>query len=341
MSLDGLSIGSTQPTLAIRQDAIQQAVGNLMHHSQHIRIKKLLFSVCYGGWENEGPTLDSISTDSLVNTLLGRCSTLQQCRESLYKKANSLNRKKVYVAIADVTVHYLRILFPPAGAIAPSPEQQVANLSASVQSRAKAEAYKPVIDALHQSANLEIIKTFLGYLGQTSDNIADTASTDLLSLVQMTHRHAPTPMQLKQRMVNVLKHQSSQSSTQIIAREILRAFRPLYRVTASPVAATPDRLTSLEQELAAKCDVNQVRVLLYSVLYGPYADSPLQRQILRNKTLRDLLQETFDYCPNYSDFESKLTILAHCLETSDQLNRALKVILVALYRYYSEEKKAR
>ncbi|MEM7795862.1 MAG: hypothetical protein AAF579_15590 [Cyanobacteria bacterium P01_C01_bin.118] len=341
MSPDGLSIGSTQPTLAIRQDAIEQAVGNLMHHSQHIRIKKLLFSVCYGGWENEGPTLDSISTDSLVNTFLGRCSTLQQCRESLHKKANSLNRKKVYVAIANLTVHYLRNVFPATGAITPSTDQQVANLSASVQSQAKAEIYKPVLNALNQSANLEIIKTFLGYLGQAPDNIADTAGTDLLSLVQMTHRHAPTPMQLKQRMVNILKHQPSKVSTQVIAREILRAFRPLYRVTASPMAATPDSLTSLEQELAAKCDVNQVRVLLYSVLYGPYADSPLQRQILQNKTLRDLLQETFEYCPNYSDFESKLTIIAHCLETSDQLNRALKVILVALYRYYSEDKKSK
>ena len=118
----------------------------------------------------------------------------------------------------------------------------------------------------------------------------------------------------------------------------MRAFRPLYVSRSAPVVTTPDSLSVLEQELAEKCDPDQVRVLLYSILYGPYADSPLQQQILRTKTLRDLLEETFDYCTTYSDFESKLTILAHCLETTDGLNRALKVMLISLYRYYSSDK---
>ncbi|NEQ50231.1 MAG: hypothetical protein F6K11_08885 [Leptolyngbya sp. SIO3F4] len=338
MSRDGLSIGYTQPTFATRQDAIEQAVSNLMQHSQSVRIKKLLFSVCYGTWENEGPTLDGISMRSLVGILLGRHSTLEQCRDSLYKKANNLNRSKVYTAISNVILHYLRGVFLPTGVCPPSTDQQAANLSASVQSLAKAELYKPVLDVLYKSSNLELIKTFLGYLAQPPGKIADTASTDLLSLVQMTHRQSPTPLQLKQHLIAILKHQSSQAGAQIIAREILRAFRPLYRTAATPVVTTPDSLSPLEQELSQKCDINQVRVLLYSVLYGPYANSPLQQQILQAKTLRDLLQETFEYCPTYSDFESKLTILAHCLETSDGLNRALKVMLVSLYRYYSKDK---
>ena len=338
MSSDGLSIGYTQPTFATRQDAIEQAVDNLVHHAQHLRIKKLLFSTCYGTWENEGSTLDSISTGSLVNILLGRYSTLHQCRTSLYQKANSLNRRKVYIAISNVILYYLRDVFLPTEVVPPSTDQQAANLSASVQSLAKAELYKPVLDVLYKSDNLEIIKTFLGYLGQPPGKIADTASTDLLSLVQMTHRQAPTPLQLKQHLINILKNQSSQANAQIIAREILRAFRPLYRTAEAPVVTTPDSLSPLEQELTEKCDVNQVRILLYSILYGPYADSPLQRQILRTKDLRDLLQETFEYCTTYGDFESKLTIIAHCLETSDGLNRALKVMLVSIYRYYSKDK---
>ena len=160
----------------------------------------------------------------------------------------------------------------------------------------------------------------------------------LFSLVQMTHRQAPTPLQLKQRLVAILKHPSPTVNPQVIAKEILRAFRPLYRTTNSPVVATPDSLSPLEKELDKKCDINQVRVLLYSLLYGPYADSPLQRQILQTKALRDLLEETFEYCPNYNDFESKLTILTHCLEMTDGLNRAFKAILVSFYRYYSTNK---
>ncbi|MEL6228989.1 MAG: hypothetical protein AAFR24_03670 [Cyanobacteria bacterium J06627_3] len=339
MPPDGLSIGYIQPTSATRQDAIEQAVGSLSEHPQHLRIKKLLFSVCYGIWENEPIALDSVSMESLVTILLGRYSTLHQWRDGLYKKAYSLNRRKMYVAIANLILYYLRSIFVPQEPLSPSTDQQAANLSASVQSRAKYELYKPVLDALSKSNNLGVIKTFLGYLGQAPGKIADTTGTDLMSLVQMVHRQAPTPLQLKQHLMSILKHQSSQAQSQIIAREILRAFRPLY-ISASmePVVTSPDSLTTLEQELAQKCDVNQVRVLLYSILYGPYADSPLQREILRTKTLRDLLQETFDYCHSYGDFESKLTILAHCLETSDGINRALKVMLVSLYRYYTKDK---
>ena len=340
MPPDGLSIGYAQPTFATKQDAIVQAVSSLSKHPQHLRIKKLLFSVCYGAWENEPAALESVSMDSLVAILLGRYSTLQQWRDSLYRKAYSLNRKDVYVAIANVILSHLRSIFVSQEPLSPSTDQQVANLSASVQSRAKYELYQPVINALSKSNNLGVIKTFLGYLGQAPGKIADTTGTDLMSLVQMVHRQAPTPLQLKQHLMSILKHQSSQTQSQIIAREILRAFRPLYiSANRAPVVTSPDSLTTLEQELAQKCDVYQVRVLLYSILYGPYADSPLQREILRTKTLLDLLKETYDYGHTYGDIESKLTILAHCLETSDGINRALKVMLVSLYRYYTRDKK--
>ncbi len=341
MPSDGLSIGYTQPTFATRQDSIEQAVGRLIQHPQHVRIKKLLFSVCHGTWENESTVLDSVSMGSLVDIVLGRYTTLSQCRDSLHKKANSLNRQKAYIAISNVILYYLRDIFVPQVPRAPSTDQQVANLSASVQSLAKSELYQSVIDVLSKSNELDIIKTFLGYLGQAPGKIADTASTDLLSLVQSAHRQAPTPLQLKQHLMAILKNQSSPAQSQAIARTILRAFRPLYiSANTPPVVTSPDSLTTLEQELAQKCDVHQVRVLLYSILYGPYADSPLQREILRTKTLRALLQETFEYCPTYGDFESKLTILAHCLETSDGINRALKVMLVSLYRYYTKDKGA-
>ncbi len=340
MSPDGLSTGYSQSQLATKQDAIEQVIENLIQHSQHLRIKKLLFSVCYGTWENEAAALQSVSMQSLITILLGRCSTLHQCRDSLYKKASCLNRKKVYIAIANVILYYLRSVFLPQAHLSPSTDQQAANLSASVQSQAKSELYQPVIDELLETKNLETIKTFLGYLGQAPGKIAETASTDLLSLVHLTHRQAPTFLDLKQNLLDILNNQASLTNSQTISRQILRAFQPLYAASnPRPVTAAPDRLTILEQNLAQKCDADKVRVLLYSILYGPYADSPLQRQILQTKSLRDLLQETFEYCPTYGDFESKLTILAHCLETSDGLNRALKVMLVELYRYYSTAKK--
>lgn len=340
MPPDGLSIGHSQPILATKQDAIEQAVGHLMQHSQHLRIKKLLFSLCYGTWENDAAVLQTVSLQSLVTIVLGRYSTLQQCQDGLYQKANSLNRRKLYVAIANTILYYLQLVFITPEKRAASTDEQAANLSASVQSQAQAELYQPVVDALSKTENLDVIKTFLGYLGQTPGKIADTSSTDLLSLVQIAHRQAPTPLDLKQRLIAVVKTQASAAQAQGVARQILRAFRPLYSPSTVPIATTPDSLSILEQELSQKCDINQVRVLLYSILYGPYADSPLQRQILRSKTLRDLLQETFEYCSTYTDFESKLTILAHCLETSDGINRALKVMLVALYRYYTRSKQS-
>lgn len=312
-----------------------------MQHSQNVRIKKLLFSVCYGTWENDPQVLNTVSLHSLISILLGRYSTLQQCHKGLHQKASSLNRSKLYSAIANTILHYLRTVFLAMELQTRSTDQQAANLSASVQSRAQQEAYQPVLDTLSKAKNIEIVKTFLGYLGQSPGRIADTTGTDLLSLVQMAHRRAPTPLQLKQHLMEIIKHQSSQAAAQAIARQILRAFRPLYVADRAPVVTTPDSLSLLEQELAQKCDVNQVRVLLYSILYGPYADSPLQRQILQSKTLRDLLEETFEYCTTYSDFESKLTILAHCVETSDGINRALKVMLVAIYRYYTRDKGAK
>jgi adenylate cyclase len=78
----------------------------------------------------------------------------------------------------------------------------------------------------------------------------------------------------------------------------------------------------------------RAKVLLHSCLYGPFGYTPQDWGNLSRNTLDDLLRQTFTYCPSHADLDSKLTIMAHCMEQSDEGIAVANIIIQAMRAYY-------
>lgn len=95
-------------------------------------------------------------------------------------------------------------------------------------------------------------------------------------------------------------------------------------------------LFELRLDIIKYCNPLRAKILLHSTLYSPFTGSSQEWSLLRSKTLEDFLREVFNYCPSFEDLESKLSIIVHCLEDSDDNEPVVNAILKAIKPYYAE-----
>jgi adenylate cyclase len=107
-----------------------------------------------------------------------------------------------------------------------------------------------------------------------------------------------------------------------------------------PPAAYQDRssLFGLRLDIMRYANPLRAKVLLYSCLHGPFSFSRQDWFELKNQTLDQLLQEIFEYCPTFSDLESKLTILSHCLDSAEENIPVAQAIARAMKPYYPADR---
>ncbi len=84
----------------------------------------------------------------------------------------------------------------------------------------------------------------------------------------------------------------------------------------------------------------RAKILLYSCLYGPFGYTTQDWSTLSHCTLDDLLQKIFDYCPTYSDLDSKLSIISHCLGRVGDHGQVSQAIVRAMRPYYPQDPNA-
>jgi hypothetical protein len=84
----------------------------------------------------------------------------------------------------------------------------------------------------------------------------------------------------------------------------------------------------------------RAKILLYSCLHGPFGYTPQDWSNLNRRTLNDLLEQTFDYCPTYTDLDSKLSIIAHCLGRAGDGGQVASAITQAMRAYYPQDPNA-
>lgn len=107
-----------------------------------------------------------------------------------------------------------------------------------------------------------------------------------------------------------------------------------------PLAAIPnvvrDRssLFELRQDIMRYTNPLRAKVLLYSCLNGPFGYTRHDWSVLKEQTLDQLITKIFEYCPTFSDLESKLTILSHCLDNADENVAVAGAIAQAMKTYY-------
>lgn len=107
---DETSPGS-QPDKSEVVGGISLASQQLASHPETIRIKKLLYAICKGRWENDVQKLGQAPFVELLQTLKNIHPQLLTFEQSLNELVNSLNRQSYYRGIASAMLEYVAPLY--------------------------------------------------------------------------------------------------------------------------------------------------------------------------------------------------------------------------------------
>ena len=377
---------------------LDQALQVFSDHADHLRIKKLIFGTCQNLWENDTTVLDQFTLEHLIDSLMQRNPSVEQCRASLYRIVATLNHKEVYSDVAEVILQALTPLYIERAAnLLPEahPSSQASNSEEEVAEEVAGESkdrYQHVADDLERDAQIIRIKKVLYCLCHKvwETDIQKIEQADTAILVKQLYQLTPTPNDLKYRLRHLLHHLNRKAKYTKIVNIIFKAFHPLYSVQTElipmstpglpnandtdspetcfgdlPIGIHPDNtvafsakavegptlsdinqvkdradLFELRLDIIKYCNPLRAKILLHSTLYSPFAGSSQEWSLLRSKTLEDFLREVFNYCPSFQDLESKLSIIVHCLEDTDENEPVVTAILNAIKPYYAEPSSA-
>lgn len=93
-------------------------------------------------------------------------------------------------------------------------------------------------------------------------------------------------------------------------------------------------LYALRLEIMRYTNPLRAKILLLSTVRSPFTATPQDWLTLKSKSLDDLIKTTFQYCQTFSDLESKLTIMSHCVGNVGENIQAAGAILQAMKPFY-------
>ncbi len=93
-------------------------------------------------------------------------------------------------------------------------------------------------------------------------------------------------------------------------------------------------LFMLRHEIMRYTNPLRAKILLLSTVRSPFTATPQDWLALKSHTLDDLIRQTFEYCPTFSDLESKLTIMCHCVNNVGENVQTAGAILQAMKPFY-------
>ncbi|WP_199248807.1 hypothetical protein [[Phormidium] sp. ETS-05] len=207
--------------LSILDDVVRQ----LELDPNIIRIKKLIFFTCYGSWESNINTLNSISTRDLLLNLLNLNLSLEELTTVLNNIANKLNKSTEYALIAQQIVSQISRFY--------APEEDMTKPLTGADADAD-DATLPEISLLHQQLPQPSVPVITPKLPE-----ADEWCDLKIKIIQQT-----TPMRAKIVIFSALYHEFtySEKDWSIIKKQDLDdLLRNLFYACATP--------TELEEKL--------------------------------------------------------------------------------------------
>lgn len=89
----------------------QQVATQLERASNCTRVKKLMYCICYGAWENNPEALAQLDGQDLVQRLHRLAPTPRDLKYRLGQAIKRLNRQGVYTRVANTILYYCRVLY--------------------------------------------------------------------------------------------------------------------------------------------------------------------------------------------------------------------------------------
>lgn len=90
---------------------LRQVVSSLENHRETARIQKLMFAACKNRWENDQAVINNYGLKNIVLELQRNKSNFLSLRQTLKQVAKNINKKALYLALADIILTQLEPLY--------------------------------------------------------------------------------------------------------------------------------------------------------------------------------------------------------------------------------------
>jgi hypothetical protein len=230
--------------------------GQFDHDADQLRIKKLLFAVCYSRWENDVAQLDAVGFEQLIRQLYELVATREQLKAVLESIVATLNRKSEYTLVShkileavlplytDTVEHTQPLTMPnvlvqqqapvlppsPPGSTTPSSDSQESSPAKPTQE--EVDFFDVRMEIMKYTsplrAKLLIFSALHRPLPLNRQTLSIMRSHHLDELVEKLFRSYRTPVELESKLKEVADRLAEPDQYAQAAGAILRAGRLVY-----------------------------------------------------------------------------------------------------------------
>ena len=99
------------PSFASVNNLLRQVVSSLENHRETARIRKLMFAACQNRWENDQAVINNYGLKNIILELQRNNANFLSLRQTLNQVAENINKKALYLALADIILTQLELLY--------------------------------------------------------------------------------------------------------------------------------------------------------------------------------------------------------------------------------------
>ncbi|QHV00609.1 hypothetical protein [Synechocystis sp. CACIAM 05] len=228
--------------MSIPPSALADVAHYLEEQDEGQRIKKLLFCLSKKYWENDPNVLDSNGLDALLMELVVQKPTIEQFTFSLYKLVKTLNRPKVYAAVAKTILDQLGPIYTAYGktaipedvkgedgaiAAVPMETETPAPINRVVDPQYVATQVAHILVQHREQARIQKL-IFAVARGYWENNLQVIEQVGLANLLLELRQRYPTPGQLQEGFSQIVNNINKTTFYLAIARLILEQMQGLY-----------------------------------------------------------------------------------------------------------------
>ncbi|MDG2992345.1 hypothetical protein L3556_15605 [Candidatus Synechococcus calcipolaris G9] len=202
----------------------------LEQHPQSLRLRKLLFRLCWQEWENNPERLLSVSAADLIMTVLTVLPTLEMLNAQLTEIVNTLNKADTYRPLAETLINELGPLYhqavrssQPAVELVPVPNHLWFKLRLDIIRYCNSLQLKILI--------FSVLYHPFSYKPTDWQELRGCVLTDLLE--QLFHHYDDYPP-LKFQVIRVAKILEPTEDYLVVGDRLLRAMAPIYERYVHP-----------------------------------------------------------------------------------------------------------
>ncbi|MCS6813221.1 MAG: adenylate/guanylate cyclase domain-containing protein [Cyanobacteria bacterium] len=277
----------------------------LANHKDAIRVKKLLYCVWTDQWESDPSVLDRLDLRHLLREVHAVAPTLNHLTQSLSNIVRTLSKPDAYALVANTIAAQFSKLYLSTPQTAPSTEETI---SLTMVSRSPIDLIPRMNSAGDRSSPSTLASSEATYVV--------ASATDVFSAVtEPATVQGQAPMPTEQPSVSANR-----------ANE-------LATLTIDDYLASID-IQAIKQTVISYAIPMRAKILAYSVLYQKFNFNAHDWSLIRQYRLSDLLLSLVRKFDTLSDMETRLEILAHCLEEPDEYLQVAGVISQAMEHIY-------